>query len=118
MDPKSRRLMWNIISRVALKRKTSSFLLTTHSMEEAEALSTRIAIMVGGKIKCIGTIQHIKNKFGGGYEVEVKLEPPTMEEIEQRISEYNEWKHTPMHTIEELKIKLITMNLAGYYIIF
>ena len=43
-------------------------------MEEAEALSTKMAIMVrGGKFACFGTPQHIKNKFGIGYEIEVKL---------------------------------------------
>ncbi len=36
--------------------KNSSFLLTTHSMEEAEALSTKVVIMVEGKIVTIGTV--------------------------------------------------------------
>jgi ATP-binding cassette subfamily A (ABC1) protein 3 len=48
MDPKARRYMWNVISRISTKRKQSSIILTTHSMEEAEALSTKIAIMVTG----------------------------------------------------------------------
>jgi len=81
MDPEARRFMWNVISRISRERKQSSIILTTHSMEEAEALATRMGIMVGGNLKCIGTSQHIKSKFGGGYEVEVKLEVPTREEI-------------------------------------
>lgn len=44
MDPAARRFMWSVISRISTKRKSSSVILTTHSMEEAEALSTRIAI--------------------------------------------------------------------------
>ena len=44
MDPEARRFMWNIISRIASIRKQSSIILTTHSMEEAEALATKIAI--------------------------------------------------------------------------
>lgn len=48
MDPEARRFMWNVISRISTKRKQSSIILTTHSMEEAEALSTKIAIMVDG----------------------------------------------------------------------
>lgn len=79
MDPKARRFMWDVISRIATKRKRSSIILTTHSMEEAEALSTKIAIMVEGVIKCIGPIQHIKNKYGEGYEVEIKTVLPTHE---------------------------------------
>lgn len=42
-------------------------------MEEAEALSTKIAIMVDGQIKCLGSVQHIKSKFGEGYEIEIKV---------------------------------------------
>ena len=43
-------------------------------MEEAEALSTKMGIMVrGGIFRCYGSSQHIKNKFGIGYEVEVKV---------------------------------------------
>lgn len=38
-------------------------------MEEAEALSTRLAIMVKGNFQCIGTPQHIKSKYGEGMEI-------------------------------------------------
>jgi ATP-binding cassette, subfamily A (ABC1), member 3 len=69
MDPEARRFMWDLIS----KCKDISIVLTTHSMEEAEALSTRLAIMVDGQFKCLGSIPHIKLKYGGGYEIEVKL---------------------------------------------
>ena len=64
MDPKARRFMWNVINRISNLRKQSSIILTTHSMEEAEALSTKISIMVNGTLKCLGSVQHIKNKFG------------------------------------------------------
>ena len=44
-------------------------------MEEAEALSTKMGIMVkGGVFKCFGSSQHIKNKYGTGYEIEVKIQ--------------------------------------------
>ncbi len=36
MDPEARRFMWDIISRITTRRKLSSIILTTHSMEEAE----------------------------------------------------------------------------------
>ena len=39
-----------------MESKNSSILLTTHSMEEAEALSTEIAIMVEGNIVSKGTV--------------------------------------------------------------
>lgn len=48
-------------------------MLTTHSMEEAEALCTKMGIMVkGGIFKCFGSAQHIRNKFGTGYVIELK----------------------------------------------
>jgi len=67
MDPKARRFMWKVISRVATEKKNSTVILTTHSMEEAEALSTRLGIMVKGNFQCIGTPQHIKSKYGEGF---------------------------------------------------
>ena len=47
------------------------------SMEECEALCTRIAIMVNGHLKCLGSTQHLKDKFGNGYTVIVKLDAST-----------------------------------------
>lgn len=50
MDPISKRHLWQYINRLSVESKNSSILLTTHSMEEAEALATEIAIMVEGNI--------------------------------------------------------------------
>ena len=73
MDPKARRFMWEVISRISTERKESTVILTTHSMEEAEALSTRLGIMVKGNFKCMGSPQYIKSKYGKGFEIEIKL---------------------------------------------
>jgi ABC-type multidrug transport system ATPase subunit len=43
------------------------------SMEECEALCTRLAIMVNGHFKCLGSTQHLKNKFAMGYTLNVKI---------------------------------------------
>ena len=61
-------------------------------MEEAEALSTKLAIMVEGKIKCIGPVQSLKNKYGKGFEIETKLNLPSEEEI-KKIVEMSELPH-------------------------
>lgn len=51
-------------------------------MEEAEALSTKMGIMVrGGIFRCYGSSQHIKSKYGTGFELEVKIKKPTFIEI-------------------------------------
>ncbi|XP_028919413.1 retinal-specific phospholipid-transporting ATPase ABCA4 [Ornithorhynchus anatinus] len=74
MDPLSRRLLWNTI--VNIIREGRAVVLTSHSMEECEALCTRLAIMVKGTFQCLGTIQHLKYKFGDGYVVTMKIKPP------------------------------------------
>ncbi|CAK4237934.1 unnamed protein product [Aphanomyces euteiches] len=43
MDPVSRRFMWDVIAAISTRSKESTILLTTHSMEECEALCTRVA---------------------------------------------------------------------------
>lgn len=72
MDPKSKQRMWRAI-RAAFKNRQRGAVLTTHYMEEAEAVCDRVAIMVSGQIRCIGSIQHLKGKYGRGYSLEVKL---------------------------------------------
>uniref|UniRef100_A0A8C1YWS8 P-type phospholipid transporter n=1 Tax=Cyprinus carpio TaxID=7962 RepID=A0A8C1YWS8_CYPCA len=71
MDPHSRRFLWNSIMSVIQGGR--AVVLTSHSMEECEALCTRLAIMVNGTFKCLGTIQHLKYKFGDGYVVTMKI---------------------------------------------
>lgn len=78
VDPQAKRFMWNIVSKISTQRKNSAVIITTHSMEEAEALCTKMGIMVAGEFKCFGSSQHIKDKYGTGYEIEVKIK--TLEE--------------------------------------
>ena len=42
-------------------------------MDECEALCTRLAIMVNGEFKCLGSPQHLKTKFGEGYTLIAKI---------------------------------------------
>ena len=66
--------MWNVISGVCQERGLT-VVLTTHSMEECEALCTRVGIMALGELRCIGSIQHLKNRFGQGYLLDVNTLP-------------------------------------------
>jgi ABC-type multidrug transport system ATPase subunit len=55
MDPESRNQMWKVIHSITSK-KSSSVILTTHSMQEAEIVSDKLAIMTkGGILRCFGT---------------------------------------------------------------
>ncbi|CAL8074946.1 unnamed protein product [Orchesella dallaii] len=67
MDPVARRHLWDAIT--LIRSQGTSIVLTSHSMEECEALCTRLAIMVNGKFRCLGATQHLKNKFGKGYTI-------------------------------------------------
>lgn len=44
-------------------------------MEECEALCSRVAILVNGRFTCLGSIQHLKNRFGDGYHIIARCDP-------------------------------------------
>ena len=84
MDPEARRFMWQVVEKISQRDKRSAVILTTHSMEEAEALSTKLGIMVrGGVFRCMGSSQHIKSKFGIGYEIEIKVVKSQYHDLEE-----------------------------------
>lgn len=68
--------MWEIIRGV--KERGTSIVLTTHSMEEAEALADRMAIQHLGQFRALGSIQQLKDKFNKGFEVDIKFNKPFM----------------------------------------
>ncbi|XP_070201581.1 phospholipid-transporting ATPase ABCA3-like [Littorina saxatilis] len=71
LDPGARRHLWDVLSSV--RSGGSTLILTSHSMEECEALCTRVAIMVNGRMKCLGTTQHLKSRFGQGFTLSVRM---------------------------------------------
>jgi ABC-type multidrug transport system ATPase subunit len=71
MDPAARRSMWKLISSTMEGR---CVILTTHSMEECEALCGRIAIMAQGRLKCIGSASHLKLRYGSGYQMTINVD--------------------------------------------
>ncbi|XP_055285240.1 phospholipid-transporting ATPase ABCA7 isoform X3 [Moschus berezovskii] len=71
MDPGARRFLWN--SLLAVVREGRSVILTSHSMEECEALCTRLAIMVNGRFRCLGSAQHLKGRFGAGHTLTLRV---------------------------------------------
>ncbi|XP_062592616.1 phospholipid-transporting ATPase ABCA1-like [Saccostrea cucullata] len=86
MDPKARRFLWTCINSIV--KDGRSIILTSHSMEECEALCGRLAIMVNGKFRCIGSIQHLKNRFGDGYTILIRVSGanPNLEPVERYIN--------------------------------
>ncbi|XP_048654154.1 ATP-binding cassette sub-family A member 6-like isoform X5 [Marmota marmota marmota] len=76
IDPTGQQQIWQAIQ-AAVKNTEKSVLLTTHYLAEAEALCDRVAIMVSGRLRCIGSIQHLKRKFGKDYILELKVKEPS-----------------------------------------
>lgn len=84
-------------------------ILTSHSMEECEALCTQIAIMVAGEFKCLGSAQHLKNKFSKGFNLTIKMkrdDEPELVHINKRVHEL-----FPLAQLKEKYLDLITFHI-------
>ena len=70
MDPTARKETWDLI-----KQRTQGkiMVLTTHYMDEAEALGDRIGIMSKGELKVCGSPLFLKNRYGLGTLLEVAM---------------------------------------------
>ena len=89
MDPEARRFMWSIIHKTTKLGKKSSVTMTTHSMDEAETLCKRMGIMVNGEFVCLGKASQIKENYGYGYEVDLRIKPLSVKQINCIIEELN-----------------------------
>jgi ABC-type multidrug transport system ATPase subunit len=88
MDPHARRALWKSIHEALEDHRC--VLLTTHSMEEADAVCARIAIVTDGLMQCIGSSQHLKNRYGSGYSVVLTLKPsgdPSVPEEQRNLAD-------------------------------
>jgi len=63
VDVELRQSLWAFIRK--LNRDGHTIILTTHYLEEAEALCTRIAMMKAGRIVALDTTQHLLSRFSG-----------------------------------------------------
>ena len=111
MDPEARRFMWSVIHKISTKGKKASVIMTTHSMEEAETLCKRMAIMVKGEFVCLGKAGEIKDKYGYGFEVEVRIKPLSEKSFEKILEKF-EIKDKNM-TINEKNIEQILIKLKS-----
>lgn len=66
LDPGVKRSIWNVVESM---RENRCVLITTHSMDEAEALCNRIGIMAKGSLVCVGTQSHLRNRYGDTFEL-------------------------------------------------
>ena len=89
MDPEARRFMWSIIHKTTKLGKKSSVTMTTHSMDEAETLCKRMGIMVNGEFVCLGKASQIKERYGYGYEIDIRIKPLSTEQQNEIIKRIN-----------------------------
>lgn len=102
MDPASKRLVWNILCKVRDSGK--SIILTTHNMDECEAICTKLAIMVNGTFKCLGSTQHLKSKFSDGYTLTIKTKRVADKEtLDENVNSINAFvlKNFPSAVLKE-----------------
>ena len=84
LDPLSKRALYDTITQ-NLEDRSASIILTTHSMSEAEALCTKIGILINGKFVCIGTLPYLKSRYGSGYKIAVVKQDSNREVYEAAI---------------------------------
>jgi len=79
MDPNARRNFWDIVR--SLRDEGKTILLTTHSLDEADELADRIAVMSKGKLLVLGTSNYLKKKYGVGYNLILTSKPDTLSQF-------------------------------------
>ena len=82
VDVELRQSLWQFIRR--LNRDGHTIVLTTHYLEEAEALCGRIAMLKRGEIVASDTTQNLLNSFSG-CQVKLKLAPPGLPAVLQAL---------------------------------
>ena len=81
LDPQARRNLWSLIKEV--NQRGVTVVLTTHSMDEAELLCSRLAIMDHGKLLAVDTPRNLVNKLEASYAVKLTTDQPmTMAQLE------------------------------------
>ncbi|CAG8532061.1 7256_t:CDS:10 [Ambispora leptoticha] len=66
LDPDVRRTIWGIIAKA---KRGKTIILTTHSMEEADALCDKIGIVAAGQLRCLGSPLYLKTTHGSGFQL-------------------------------------------------
>ncbi|MEM2250604.1 MAG: ABC transporter ATP-binding protein [Candidatus Hadarchaeales archaeon] len=69
LDPQARQELWQTIKN--LRKEGMTIFLTTHYMEEVEALADRAALILNGKILITDSVRSLISKYGGGFRVSI-----------------------------------------------
>lgn len=105
VDPETRRQLWDVLLRL---KERHVIILTTHSMEEADILCSRIGIMSRGRLRCIGPQQHLKRRYGSGYTLKISYSQHNEEKALQFIE-----KLLPTSMIQEQFLGSCRFQIPG-----
>jgi len=83
MGPIAMRQVWQVIE---ANKKGRVIILTTHAMEEAEMLADKIGIMSKGQFAALGTSEHLRAKFGVGYQLRMSGPADQVEELKDVVT--------------------------------
>lgn len=86
MDPVARRCLWDAI--VKMRARGKAIVLTSHSMDECEALCTRLVIMVNGVFCTLGSAQNLKDKYAKGFFVLIKISFQAKENPDETVVDF------------------------------
>ncbi|KAL1458216.1 hypothetical protein WDU94_008382 [Cyamophila willieti] len=106
MDPGARRFLWTCIQQAVNEGRC--VILTSHNMEECEALCTKLTIMVNGQFTCLGSATHLKSKYGQGYSVKVRCVEGRRSLTEDYIAQ-----HLPMADLVESHSTQLHYRITG-----
>uniref|UniRef100_A0A2A4K545 ABC transporter domain-containing protein n=1 Tax=Heliothis virescens TaxID=7102 RepID=A0A2A4K545_HELVI len=106
LDVETRRELWDLL--LAL-RGERTVLLTTHFMEEADALGDRVAALHLGRLRCFASAMHLKKAVGTGYRLSfTTIGTPKDEAITKVVT-----SHVPDASLKEKTINSLSYNLPA-----
>ena len=80
LDPQARRRLWRIVR--SLRERLKTVVLTTHYIEEAEALCDRVGILDEGRLIALDSPRNlVRELLGRGFKSEVEVVPATLEDV-------------------------------------
>ena len=115
MDPEARRFMWAVIHKLTTKSESNSVIMTTHAMDEAETLCKRIGIMVNGEFVCLGSCNYVKETYGYGYDIDIRIKPMEQNELYTTIKGLNLKRNHKVRTLEEVQDILTKIGKGHFY---
>ena len=114
MDPEARRFMWAVIHKLTSKSDGNCVIMTTHSMDEAETLCRRMGIMVNGEFVCLGTSNYIKETYGYGFDIDIRIKPIEQNKLYEMIKNLGLKRNSKIHNLDDVKTILNKINKSNY----